>query len=161
MSSKQPTPLEERLGKIAVPYGLDLTGRVDRENRVEEDSNMKCEDCKYWADSIRETEILEHPMGQCRIKAPSIVQGQLQYGDDIETLDEDSDGMCGGLRYFPIWEGVQAVWPVVFPSDWCGEFQDRRKPGIPKGSMCQMCGGSTGYEKAMLCDKCRERGPRL
>jgi len=36
MSSKQPTPLEERLGKIAVPYRLDLTGRVDRENRVEE-----------------------------------------------------------------------------------------------------------------------------
>ena len=37
-SKRQPsqTPLQERMEKIAVPYGLDLMGRIDKENRMEE-----------------------------------------------------------------------------------------------------------------------------
>ena len=37
-SKRQPsqTPLQERMEKIAVPYGLDLVGRIDKENRMEE-----------------------------------------------------------------------------------------------------------------------------
>jgi len=142
MSSKQPTPLEERLGKIAPPYDYDLTRRVDEEESKEV--------CKWHDDNIGRG-------GVCKRHAPIVVPNP-RCDVTPETLQNHNytDGNVVLTRY------PDALCP-------CGDYKDRRKPRLLKepnapevvGSMCQMCGGSTGYEKAMLCDKCRERGPRL
>jgi hypothetical protein len=85
---------------------------------------MKCEDCKYWEKDSEERETLDgRKIGVCRLNSPTIVKGQLFYGDDLGSLEEDTDGLCGEQKYLPIWEGIRAVWPDTMHLDWCGEFQ--------------------------------------
>ena len=71
------TPLQERLGKIAVPYGLDIKAGPDKEDHEE-----VCLYCKYW-DEIFDDE------GYCYRYPPSIAFGDTDatavYGFPIVT----------------------------------------------------------------------------
>jgi len=87
---------------------------------------MKCEDCKYWDINgpwVVEPEDGECQRGACRKDSPKLMEGQLAIGDDVGTLDEDSDGRCADRRYLIHYECVHAVWPVTREHDWCGEFE--------------------------------------
>jgi len=111
MSSKQPTPLEERLGKIAVPYGLDLTVHSGKDNSME-DHNEVCEFCKYW---------------------------ERWSGDRSVTDKEDIErGGCGWCqRYAPsyrrdLYGDSEHQWPPnTYGNEWCGEFKYRPNTGLP------------------------------
>lgn len=63
---------------------------------------ITCENCRFWFERNKLAG------GECRIRAPSIIDGHLRLkGELAECSDEVSF----------------AVWPNTAPADWCGEAE--------------------------------------
>ncbi len=71
--------------------------------------------------------------------------------------DEDPrDGVCRRHAPRPVSSAINAVWPTVFASAWCGEWRpeargmpsgyfpaDKCAHGVPAGEPCARCAGGT------------------
>lgn len=80
---------------------------------------MKCEDCKWWDDM----EFGEND-GRCRLYSPKLVES--------EVCQEETQRYANMLVNDWV---ANAIWPITFAGDWCGEF----KPKSPPFSIEDLC----------------------